>query len=221
MNKRTNTQFVSRRPELRYLDRDEASTITGYGAIFYDGTPETEYRISENIVERIHPEAFDGIDEGDVIATLNHDPNFLLGRTKAGTLSLEVDRVGLRYEIPIREDDPDHQKVVSKLRAGDLDGSSFWFQIEKEEKTVEEEKTVFEIRQVSLIEVGPVVLPAYSATTSELRSQHVADRVREVEAVDEPVEAVDDTVDKEAKKEADAYYADAQLWDLWSPAEEL
>ena len=219
MNRRTKTQFVSRQPELRYLDRDEPETISGYGAIFYDGTPETEYQIAENIVERIDPGAFDGIEDSDVISTLNHDPNFLLGRTNAGTLRLNVDEVGLRYEIPIRPEDPDHIKVVSKLRANDLDGSSFWFLIESESKTFDEERnvTAWTIEKVNLIEVGPVVLPAYSATTSELRSKHVEERIRESEIVEEPKQEEPEPVDLESKKLADLFYIDAQLFDVVDP----
>lgn len=216
MNKKIKTQFISRRPELRSAGEDEPSVISGYAAVFWNpDDPETEYRISENVTERIAPTAFDTVHDGDVISTLNHDPNFLLGRTKAGTLTLEVDRVGLRYEIPIRDDDPDHQKVVSKLKAGDLDGSSFWFQIEEEEKTVEDNKVHFLLKRCSLIECGPVVIPAYNATTSELRSAHQAERIREAEAVAEPEAEAEPEIDFEAKKKADLDYIAAQLWELW------
>jgi len=218
MNKRTTTQFVNQKPELRNLEREEGeTTIAGYGAIFYDGTPATEYKLADNIVERIHREAFEGIEAGDVISTLNHDPNFLLGRTSAGTLRLTVDDVGLRYEIPIRDDDIDHQKVVSKLRAGDLDGSSFWFQIEKEEKTIEEDTTVYSIRGLNLVEVGPVVLPAYQATTAELRSDHVGERIRDAEVLEEPQPEAAEPVADESKKLADLFYVDTQLWDVCPP----
>lgn len=48
--------------------------------------------------EVIKPGAFDDVLGDDVRALFNHDPNFILGRSSAGTLSLSVDDRGLRYE---------------------------------------------------------------------------------------------------------------------------
>ncbi|MCT7656157.1 HK97 family phage prohead protease [Oceanimonas sp. NS1] len=60
-------------------------------------------------------------------ALFNHDPNFVLGRTRSGTLALSVDADGLRYEI----DPPDTQTVrdlvLAPLARGDITGSSFAF----------------------------------------------------------------------------------------------
>ncbi len=33
----------------------DGKNIEGYAAVYYDGTPQTEYRLSDKIVERIHP----------------------------------------------------------------------------------------------------------------------------------------------------------------------
>ena len=148
-------------------------TISGYGAVFYRvDDPGTEFEIAPGVYERIGRTAFEGIGQLDVRSMFNHDPNQLLGRTTAGTLGLTVDNVGLRYEVTL----PDTQAgrdVAASIDRGDVDGSSFWFKVPVDgyEKRTEDDKTVWELVRTEVIEVGPVVLPAYTATTSEARSK--------------------------------------------------
>ena len=80
---------------------DGKPIIAGYGAVFYDGTPETEYKLWDDMVERIMPGAFDRAisEKHDVRGLFNHDPNHVLGRTKSGTMKLSVDSKGLADEI--------------------------------------------------------------------------------------------------------------------------
>src|SRR5262245_41617106 len=85
-----------------------ARLIVGYGAVFYrQGDAGTEYKITRDTVERIAPTAFDKTLQGshDVIGAYNHDVNFLLGRRSNGTLRLEKDSRGLRYEIDYNDAD--------------------------------------------------------------------------------------------------------------------
>ncbi|MEO1063737.1 MAG: HK97 family phage prohead protease [Actinomycetota bacterium] len=155
---------------------DAPPVITGYGAVFYrEGDPGTEYQLWSNCVERIMPGAFDrALREDDVRSFFNHDANLLLGRNRSGSLRLEVDDVGLRYEI----DPPDTQTgrdLVVSLERGDVDGSSFmfvpdelvWRELEIDGRTLE----VRELVSVQLWEVGPVVFPAYESSTSGLRGE--------------------------------------------------
>jgi len=131
----------------------------------------TEYQLFPDLRERIMPGAFDrALAEGqDVFASYNHNRDALLGRTP-DTLSLSVDSKGLRYEIPIDDTDPDHQRILPKLTRGDLRGSSFSFQIRQQR--FEQQKgggEIREIQDVDLVEVGPVTDPAYKGTTAGVR----------------------------------------------------
>lgn len=64
----------------------------------------------------------------DVTLLLNHG-GLPLARTKAGTLRLSEDGVGLRVEADLDADDPDSQTLARKMARGDLDGQmSFAFQ---------------------------------------------------------------------------------------------
>lgn len=157
--------------------------ITGYAAVFYrDGDAGTEYELGWGVVERIAPTAFNRAiaEQHDARALFNHDPNFVLGRVSAGTVSLSVDSTGLRYEIPVDEQDPDHLKVVRKIERGDIDGSSFGM-IPKITKYIEQSDMVIrEIADVDLFDVSPVTFPAYQGTSAGLRgfSINVADSER-------------------------------------------
>lgn len=159
---------------IRVEKRDDGSRkIVGLAAVYYDGTPRTEYTIWEGVRERIRHGAFAALLKAgtDTRALFNHDPDNLLGRTTTGSLKLKSTRFGLEYEIT----PPDTQTardVVALLQRGDLTGSSFSFLI-GEESWKEDEKgdEVREIKQVAkLFDVGPVTFPCYEATTANARS---------------------------------------------------
>ena len=61
--------------------------------------------------EKIAPGAFaPALGKSDIRALLNHDPNFVLGRTKSGTLQVYEDGTGLAVEI-----DPPETRWVDDL----------------------------------------------------------------------------------------------------------
>lgn len=163
---------------------DGKATFTGYGAVFYDGTPATEYKLWDDMVERIMPGAFDrAISEGqDVRGLFNHDPNQVLGRSKSGTMKLSIDSKGLAYEIEAGNTNI-ARDVAEHLSRGDVSGSSFQF-VPTESVWIEsviDGKTMYirEVRSVDLYDVGPVTFPAYESTTAGVRCRDDASEARE------------------------------------------
>lgn len=160
---------------------DKMPLITGYAAVYYDGTEGTEFKLFDDMVERIMPGAFDRVArENDVRGVFNHDPNQVLGRNAAGTMRLMVDAKGLRYEI----EPPDTQlarDLVTSIERGDITGSSFAFTM-RNGRTVWVEEGDVEIRQIEeigeLFDVGPVTFPAYEATTTGVRDASDATEAR-------------------------------------------
>lgn len=161
-------RFYTCRLELR-AEADKAKQILGYGAVFN--------ALSEDLGgfrEIIEPGAFSEVLGDDVRALLNHDPNLLLGRTKAGTLSLTEDEVGLRYEITPPDTTYANDLIIS-LERGDLDQSSFGFRVAKGGDTWKEptEGQPYYLRIIHkfgrLFDVSPVTFPAYPATSVALR----------------------------------------------------
>lgn len=146
--------------------------LTGYAAV-YNRLSLPLREGGSQFREVILPGAFDKIlnrqrGRQDVVALLNHDSNFILGRTSSGTLELSSDQKGLRYTVT----PPDTQTgrdVLELVRRRDLRGSSFAFAVEPgkgERWTSDEQGTVREIRDVSMLaDVSVVLTPAYPASS--------------------------------------------------------
>ncbi len=142
--------------------------ISGYFAVF-----NSVYEICPGATESIEPTAFDGALADDIRALINHDSTLVLGRTKAGTLSLRVDEKGLWGEIKINPKDQDAMNLYERVKRGDVDQCSFGFDI-LEEGYVEREDTVhWTIMKVRLYEVSVVTFPAYEDTTVSARSKQL------------------------------------------------
>lgn len=144
--------------------------INGIGAVYYDGTPDTEYELWDGARERIMPGAFDGVLDNDVRGLFNHDPSQVLGRTTSGTMRLKADKEGLHYEID-GADTSVSRDVQEHLRRGDVSGSSFAFSVSDERWVKEDNVEVREVTRIgALYDTGPVTYPAYESTTAGVRA---------------------------------------------------
>ncbi|MFF4430505.1 HK97 family phage prohead protease [Streptomyces sp. NPDC001513] len=126
--------------------------------------------------ERIVPGAGGpSLKANDVYATFNHDTRSLLGRVSSGTLTVGEDERGGWYEIEL-PDTTTGRDVAALLKRGDLSGSSFTFRVnDGGQRRANEDDTetglpVREITSMDVVEVGPVVNPAYPTTEAALRS---------------------------------------------------
>lgn len=146
---------------------ERGGKLAGYAAVFN--------KRSQNLggfVEQVDPVAFnkslsDGI---PVFARFNHEDNFLLGSTEAETLRLAVDGTGLHYEVDLPDTSAGRDVRVLAER-GDLRYSSFAFRtISDSWGETEEGFPLRTLTAVQLVDVAPVVNPAYRDTTTGLRS---------------------------------------------------
>jgi HK97 family phage prohead protease len=64
-----------------------------------------------------------------VRALFNHNPDAVLGRMMARTLTLSEDAKSLRYTVQLNADDPIAASVAAKVKRRDVTGSSFWFSV--------------------------------------------------------------------------------------------
>ena len=172
---------IAAAPVAMELRDGKTPVIVGYGSVFYDGSPGTEYRVWPDLWERIMPGAFNNaITANDIVGCFNHDPNNVLGRTSAGTMNLSVDAKGLVYEIE-PGDTSIGRDMVEHLKRKDVTGSSFAFDVMKQSWADEKQPdgSMVQIRQieaVKLYEMGPVTFPAYAAATADVRSKVLASR---------------------------------------------
>lgn len=155
-------------------------TIRGYASVFNS--------LSEDLGgfrEIIAPGAFSDVLNDDVRALYNHSPDYLLARTSNGTLQIGQDERGLWYEFEAPNTSYAND-IIELMKRGDLRESSFGFIVAKDSWRMRDGKPFRTIEKVgSLLDVSPVVYPAYPAATSGLRS---AEPSTEEKAVEEKVE---------------------------------
>ena len=160
---------VAQAPVMRMKEGDKARRVVGYAATF-NSDSETLWG---SFVEQVDQRAFDEADMSDVRALFNHDENKILARTP-GTLSLEVDEMGLRYEFDMPDTSYGNDLLISMER-GDISQSSFGFTVTDEEWIDRSADKLLPLRRIlkvgRLFDVSPVTYPAYPETTSEVRSR--------------------------------------------------
>lgn len=162
------TSTIERRTFLEPVEfRKQGDTLTAAGYAYVFG------KRSQNLggfVEEVAPGfGKKSLQEQDVRALFNHDPNYLLGRMGAGTLRMEEDDTGGAYEIDL-PDTTAGRDVARLLERQDIPGSSFGFRtVEDEWGETEQGFPLRTLKQGSLRDVGPVVFPAYTDSTAALR----------------------------------------------------
>lgn len=146
---------------------DKPSKIIGHAAVFNTIGDGGWFR------EKIAPGAFSAsIETDDVRALWNHDPNYVLGRNKSGTLRLQEDGRGLLIEV----DPPDTQfarDLMVSIERGDVSQMSFGFEVIKdswERSTEGNNQDIRTLEKVRLWDVSPVTFPFYKETDVAVRS---------------------------------------------------
>lgn len=151
--------------------------ISGYFSVF-----NSTYQLWDGATESIAPAAFDGALEDDIRCLVDHDTRLVLGRTKAGTLTLRVDEKGLWGEVKINPADQDAVNLYERVKRGDVDQCSFGFEILEEEYAEDPQSGTIHwtIKKVKLYEVSIVTFPAYEDTSVQARKdQYQTIRKRE------------------------------------------
>ena len=155
--------------ELRIEPAGKQRKVIGYAAIF-DVLSEPLWGFREKIRKGAFAKT---IRTADVRALFNHDENYVLGRSKAGTLKLWEDNTGLGIEI-LAPDTTWARDLLVTIDRGDVDQMSFSFKVVREEwsgakgpgPAPEEIRTLIE---VELRDVSVVVFPAYLPTIAQVR----------------------------------------------------
>ncbi|MBO1287610.1 phage major capsid protein [Streptomyces sampsonii] len=144
------------------LNADGARKLGGYAVVFNSPT------LIGTFTESIAPGAWTNTGD-DVLATWNHNPDNVLGRTRSGTLTLAVDSIGVRYDVKL----PDTElgrSVYELVKRGDVFGSSFTFIADAEEWDYSGEIPHRTVTAMRVIELGPVHTPAYPDASVSARA---------------------------------------------------
>jgi HK97 family phage prohead protease len=147
---------------------EDGSRIGGYGAVFG--------KLSRNLggfVERVGDGAFNqsrSVGWPNVVCRYNHDTNMVLGTTAGGTLQLRTDQVGLDYDVVPPNARAD---IVELVQRRDIQFSSFAFRVPSggdEWGVTDQNYPLRTLHEVQLVDVAPVLDPAYPDATAGLRS---------------------------------------------------
>ena len=154
-------------------DAGDGQTLEGYAAVFNEWTT-----ISDRLgtfQERIAPGAFKRtLGQRMPVMQFDHGTHPLIGSIPLGRFThIAEDDYGLKVRAKL-SDNWLIQPVRDAIRDGGITGMSFKFRVvadQWEERDGDELRTITE---VDLIEAGPVVHPAYEATTVGVRSRQTA-----------------------------------------------
>ncbi len=150
-------------------DAEHEPRFEGYAAVFNSWSEDLG-----GFRETITPGAFRAsLERGDdVRALLNHDPNYVLGRTAAGTMDLDEDDKGLHFLI--RAVDTSYARdLKANMKAGNITQCSFAFEVEPGGESWRDagggrsERTLTALK---LYDISIVTYPAYQATNASARS---------------------------------------------------
>lgn len=177
---------------------DFPSEIAGIGAVV-GVTTDLGY-----IEEEIDPNAFSDADLSDVLVCFNHDLDTILGRTSAGTATVNTDENGNLVYTADKLDNlnPEIQAPIRYIQRGEVNKSSFMFDIEAEMWTKSDIYGDFGKRIIMKIgkvyECGPVTLPAYNETESYAREKEST-----VQSRSKFIESIKPEIDEDAERDAE------------------
>lgn len=150
------------------------------------------------VIEEIEPRAFQAaIDRAEnVIMTKDHEALPILAETRAGTLKLWEDNIGLYADAVVS--DPE---TVAEARAGKVKGWSFG--MSHVEDTLEERSEGLPLRKITGLDLDHITLvvrknPIYSATSVEVRADVEVET--EIRSAEDTVQVTAPTYDNSAYK---------------------
>ena len=167
-NREDMRQLRTAATEFKTREDGEDLLIEGYFAVF-----DSNYDIWPGASESIAQGAFtSSLERDDIRALTNHNTDLVLGRTKAGTLTLREDTHGLWGSIRINPKDSDAVNTRERVLRGDVSQCSIGFEIIREDTEFHEDGSVhWTIREVKLYEVSVCTFPAYTETNVNARKR--------------------------------------------------
>ncbi len=176
MNKELRTLVAQ---ELRATGSDKQPRIEGYAATFSGIADLGGFK------EKIAPGAFTRTlaDGDEVVFLVDHNPSAILGRLSAGTLRLQQDSKGLRFEVDLPPTTV-AADAHANLKAGNLQACSFGFSVDGPDGETWEQMSdgsaLRTLLSVRLFDCSVVTYPAYTNTSASARNvvgEHVEARM--------------------------------------------
>lgn len=171
MEKETRFSTINKRD-----NEDQKMIVEGYAIVFGEETLIGDEK--HGFYEIIDKNALKETNMKDVPFKYNHtDTHLILARTRNGSLTLEVDEVGLKIRAELI-DTNSNRDIFKSIEAGLLDKMSFAFTVKSQSWNKEGETPKRTITAIDrLYDVSVVDLPAYDQTSiqAHARSLELAD----------------------------------------------
>lgn len=182
-------RIINTNASLRAVSQGDQLVLRGYAARY--GVK--SHPLPGGFTEQIAPGAFTrSLASGqDILCDYNHDSNFVLGRTKSGTLKVKDDpKVGLAFQCQLDKNQVAHRDLHSSVKRSDISDCSFSFIADPNDGDVfndgtdenGQRTTVRTLRNVRLLGVSICAHPAYPNTSVDARSAAAQIAARTVKA---------------------------------------
>lgn len=157
--------------ELERADGGDGLTLSGYAAMF--DTPTRIDSWEGKFDEQISRGAFrKTIRERMPVLQFDHGHDTRTGSVPIGAISsLSEDKHGLKVSARLHDNDL-VKPIRDAIDSGAITGMSFRFQVVKDAWDESGDIPLRTIKEVRLMELGPVVFPAYASTSVGVRSAH-------------------------------------------------
>lgn len=185
-------KFIATDLETRTEENSNERIISGYINKF---NSRSQYM---GFYEEVAKGAFDKTlaDGHNIYAMYNHNSDMILGSTRSGSLRLNVDNIGLHFELRINPNISYASDIAELVKSGDLEGCSFGFWVTDDEWTYTEDKIDLRIiKELELIEVTITPFPAYldseaSCRSFELHNKEV-EKTKELRKLEKEIELLE------------------------------
>jgi HK97 family phage prohead protease len=175
-NRQSGNKMLEQRTALETIElrqEGDGMTFSGYAAKFDSPSQPLPF------TEIIKPGAFKRslASRNDVKLLWNHDSSLVLGSTRAGTLTLVEDAVGLRVTAKLPQTTAGRD-AAELLKRGDVNSMSIGFSVPQGGDTWSEDGNTRKLNSVRLFECSIVAWPAYESTTgsTSVRSGEAAEK---------------------------------------------
>lgn len=160
---------------------DGKAVFEGFFIVYNSPAPCKPFDYSEQIA----PEAvLKSLEKNDIRCLFNHNSDIVLGRTGNGTLKLENRQNGLYGICELNLKDSQARDAYERVKRGDISGCSFGAFIKNED--YDQDRKLWTIRDLDILEVSVCSIPFYENTTMEARSRtETLEKLSQKETADE------------------------------------